>query len=86
MKKKVFGCFRMAILLLCFLSVFLPSSTPRHTWCVPNIVKWRKWEIIINNINKFPRFCTQQSDVNSPLKYLHSYLIYLLTDVKHNHK
>ena len=76
----------MAILLLCFLSVFLPSSTPRHTGCVPNMVKWRKCEIIINNIYWFPRYCTQQSDVNSALSYLHSYLIYFLTDVKHNHK
>ena len=53
---------------------------------VPNMVKWRKCEIIINNIYWFPRCCTQQSDVNSALSYLHSYLIYFLTDVKHNHK
>ena len=49
-KKEVFGCFRAVILLLRFLSVFLPSSTPRHTGCVPYMVKWRKCEIIINNI------------------------------------
>ena len=85
-KKRSVWMLQSAILLLRFPSVFLPSSIPRHTWCVPNMVKWRKCEIIINNINKFPRFCTQQSDVNSALNYLHSYLIYFLTDVKHNNK